>query len=175
MKRLALNWPSVQGLVGEITHQIVSDEWKPDRIVGISRGGLPAAVMLSQYFGTPMTPLVVSLRDSHETVSNNELAGLALGYDPATVVSDKNLRRNILIVDDINDSGATQEWIKADWQTSCFPQSKEWERVWHTNVRFAYLVNNAGSTANADYLGMEIDKRESDVWVEYPWENWWRA
>jgi len=173
MKRLVLTWPIVQGLVGDIVHQLVSDEWKPDRIVGISRGGLAPAVMLSQYFGAPMTPLVVSLRDSNESVSDTTLSGVALGYDPATATADKRLRRNILIVDDINDTGATQAWIKADWQNSCFPQSKDWSKVWHHNVRFAYLVNNAASTGNADYLGMEIDKRENDQWIVYPWEHWW--
>jgi len=24
-----------------------------------------------------------------------------------------------------------------------------------------------------DYTGMEINKAENDVWVDFPWEDWW--
>ena len=33
-------------------------------------------------------------------------------------------RKKILIVEDINDSGATLQWIKKDWESGCFPDEK---------------------------------------------------
>ena len=45
--------------------------------------------------------------------------------------------KNILIVDDINDTGATFNWIKKDWQSGCLPDNEAWNNVWGNNVRFA--------------------------------------
>jgi hypoxanthine phosphoribosyltransferase len=61
-------------------------------------------------------------------------------FDPMTSVYDG--RKNILIVDDINDSGATLNWIKEDWQSGCFPKDKRWKQVWGNNVRVACLYDN---------------------------------
>jgi len=48
--------------------------------------------------------------------------------------------------------------------------------VWNNNVRFAVVVDN---TANAfrkpiNYTGMEINKLENPVWIDFPYENWWK-
>jgi len=24
-----------------------------------------------------------------------------------------------------------------------------------------------------DYVGLELNKKENNVWVDFPWENWW--
>ena len=90
---------------------------------------------------------------------------------------DPALRKNILIVDDINDSGATFDWIVADWQAGCFPQELEtWRTIWNSTTRFAVLVDNLASSAKlqVDYAGKEINKAEEDVWIDFPWEVWWR-
>ncbi len=51
-------------LVREILRQMHQDSWKPDYIVGITRGGLEPANMISQYLEIPMQALNISLRDS---------------------------------------------------------------------------------------------------------------
>ena len=155
---------------------------KPDYIIGISRGGLTPAIMLSHWFDIPMKPLQVSLRDGGECVSDLSSAEDAFGYvtqleipgPPNLVRSDPALRKNILIVDDINDSGATFNWIKEDWQKSCFPQeTNAWNSVWQQNVRFATLTENLASEFDGvvQYVCHEINKAEEDVWLVYPWEN----
>ena len=70
MKKVYLNWTHIKNYVHEILHQIAKTSWRPDYVVGISRGGLLPAVMISQYFNIPMKPLQVSLRDNIETVSD---------------------------------------------------------------------------------------------------------
>jgi hypothetical protein len=41
-------------------------------------------------------------------------------------------------------------------------------------VRFAAMIDNLSSKFNdIDYCGEEINKAENDVWVVFPWENWW--
>ena len=83
--------------------------------------------------------------------------------------------KNILIVDDINDQGSTLNWIMEDWQSGCFPDGERWSQMWGTNVRFAVLVDNLSSKCvrEVDYCGLEINKAEEDVWVEFPYEEWW--
>jgi xanthine phosphoribosyltransferase len=166
----------------KIIRELSHDNWKPDYIVGLTRGGLIPATMLSHYLEVPLQTLNVSLRDSElGPESNLWMAEEAFGYVPAdeqeTLKSrwDISRRKNILIVDDINDSGATLQWIKDDWQSGCLPnEATAWNSVWNKSVRFAVLVNNQASNfKDVDYVGKEINKLETPAWVVFPWENWW--
>ena len=173
--KLILDWGQVNKLSLELARTISISGWMPERIVGIDRGGLPLGVMLSHYFGVPFTSLAVSLRDSSRKESNLNLPQFAVGiFNPADEdESEPGLKQNILIVDDINDTGATQQWIKEDWRSRCIPEDEAWDHVWHNNVRFATLIHNESSTSPIDYSAMDINKAEKDVWVVFPWENWW--
>jgi hypoxanthine phosphoribosyltransferase len=123
--------------------------------------------MISQYFDVPCETLKVSLRGhggDNSTESNLWMA------------SDAFVGKNILIVDDINDSGATINWILNDWESSCFPGDQKWESdIWNANVRFATVFDNLASDARIamDYVGEEINKAENPVWIEFPFEEWW--
>jgi xanthine phosphoribosyltransferase len=167
MNKLIIDDKMFKGLVANICRDISNDGWRPDYVVGITRGGLPAATMISHYFDVRMEALKVSLRDSDTgPESNLWMAEDAYGYG--------GVKKKILIVDDINDSGATLEWIINDWKSSCLPNDPEWNNIWSDNVRFAVVVNNSGSKFLYNtYNGMEINKSEKDVWVEFPYENWW--
>jgi xanthine phosphoribosyltransferase len=167
MNKLIINQQELNGLVNKICRDIVISDWRPDYVVGLSRGGLVPAVMISHYLNIPMRPLQVSLRDGGDCVSDLGMAEDAFGHL-------ENLK-NILIVDDINDTGATFNWIMKDWPSGCFPSDPTWEEVWNDNVRFAVLVDNLASKCEApmDYVGKEINKAENDVWVDFPWEDWW--
>lgn len=168
MNKLVISNTEFKGMLINIARQMSKDNWKPDYIVGLTRGGLQAAVMLSHYLDVPMHTLNVSLRDSDVgPESNLWMAEDAFGYNKAPV--------NILIVDDINDSGATLNWIMKDWPAGCFPDGTRWQEMWGTNVRFAVLVDNLSSNCvcEVDYCGLEINKAEDDVWVEFPYEEWW--
>lgn len=162
MKKIYYTWTQVQGACLEIARQMSVDDWRPDYIVGITRGGAVPAVLLSQYTGIPMRPLPVSLRDSGECLSD-----LAMAEDAFD-------GKKILIVDDINDTGATIAWIKHDWPSGCFPKNKKWNDIWGKNVRFAVLTHNQSSKfKDPDYSVWTVNKKEEDCWLVYPWENFW--
>jgi hypoxanthine phosphoribosyltransferase len=183
MKTIAYNNEQITGMVLEIIRQITLDGFKPDYIVGITRGGLVPALMISHFLNIPMHTLRVSLRDgtadcevncwmsedAYGLISPSELEG------GRGSLSNSSARKNILIVDDINDTGATVEWIKNDWQSSCMPNSSAWEEVWNGNVKFATLVNNEASNfKDIDYHAVTINKLQEPSWVDFPWENWWK-
>jgi len=171
MKKIYYTWRDVERQTQEILRQIQHDAWRPDYVVGLTRGGLVPANLISQYLGCRMETLKVSLRDNGENgcESNLWMAEDAFGYD-------REIAKNILIVDDINDSGATLNWIKQDWQSSCFPNEDHWNYVWGDNVRVATLVDNEASASkiNVSYSAIGLNKAEEDCWIVFPWEDWWR-
>jgi len=171
MKKIYHTWQDVESQTQEILHQIfIKDSWRPDYVVGLTRGGLVPANLLSQYLGCRMETLKVSLRDGTECESNLWMAEDAFGhemYEP----------KNILIVDDINDTGATLNYIREDWMSSCFPKDKRWKEVWGNNVRVACLYDNESSKSKLDvtYSAVTINKADKDVWIVFPWESWWQS
>jgi hypoxanthine phosphoribosyltransferase len=164
MKKVYVSWNDVQRQVQELIRQMWKDGWTPDYVVGITRGGLVPANLISQYLGCPMETLKVSLRDNGDCESNLWMAG------------DAFEGKRILIVDDINDSGATLTWIKNDWPSGNFPDDEKWNAVWGDNVRVAALYNNEASrsTLDVDYTAESINKLEDPCWIVFPWEEWWR-
>jgi len=175
------DWVTIRDWVNTISFQMYKDGWRPDYIVGLTRGGLVPAVMMSNSLDIPMHALKVSLRDGGDTESNCWMAEDAFGYVSATAVprpegdptNDPALRKNILVVDDINDTGATLDWIIEDWQSSCLPNDTAWADVWGNNVRFAVLIDNLSSkfSRKVNYCAKTINKAERDVWIVYPWER----
>ena len=185
MKRICYSWQQVERLTQHIIREISLSQWRPDYVVGLTRGGLVPANLISQYFDVPMETLKISLRDGgdHGSESNLWMAEEAFGYVPHEQQSviqsrwDPGFKKNILVVDDINDTGATLDWLRQDWQSGCLPnETNAWNRVWNHNVRFAVLVDNlsSGCGVKMDYVGTEINKAEDTSWIVFPWEDWWQ-
>lgn len=171
MKKDYYTWGKVERSCKEIADQLKKDNFIPDYIVGITRGGAVPAIMLSNLLKIPMRPLEVSLRDSGVAVSATDMAEDAAGYDEAEYCFVEEKRKKILIVDDINDSGATINWIKADWEKSIGKKFTDWGDVWHKNVKFATVTNNTASAATIDYASVYINKLVNPCWVVFPWED----
>ena len=178
MNKHYYTWGHIEKMCIDIAMQMQKDNWKPDYIIGITRGGNVPATILSHMLGVRCEALKVSLRDDEtDCESNAWMAEDAFGYVPeeerAVTKSrwDVNRRKNILIVDDINDTGATLNWIKKDWPASCLPNESTWGTVWNKNVRFATLTENLASEfESVNYSAHEVNKAEEDVWLVYPWE-----
>jgi len=176
MKKIYHTWQDIENQTQEILRQITLSNWRPDYVVGLTRGGLVPANLISQYLDCPMHTLKVSLRDSTEQESNLWMAEDAFGYPAHDPMASGDSRKNILIVDDINDSGATLNWIMKDWQNSCFPKDKRWKGIWGSNVRVAVLVDNESSKSKfpISYSAIDLNKAEEDAWIVFPWEAWWK-
>jgi hypoxanthine phosphoribosyltransferase len=105
-----------------------------------------------------MYALKVQLRDGEEDTETN-------AWMPEDVTDGKN----ILIVDDINDTGDTLAWIRDDWEKSVFKGDIAFH--WHKRIRVAVLVNNLASNEQIDWCAMDINKVEDPSWIVFPWEK----
>lgn len=140
--KIYLTWDDVEKYCMRDLPEKLGD-WKPDVIVGILRGGLIPAVMMSHQINVPMKSLHWQTRDGEwQEVNTDILAYCAAG-------------KNVLFVDDINDSGKTMTEISKMYGTD------------KGNVRFASMVDRASTTFGVDYLGLKV---LSDNWVVFPWE-----
>lgn len=165
MKLITYDWRRVERSLQDIAMQMYKDNWRPDYIVGITRGGLVPAVMLSHMTDIPMHTLCVQLGAEgleENTESNCWMAEDAYGYNEK--------QKNILIIDDINRGGDALAWLMNDWKSSCLPgDTLTWESVWHNNVKFAALMSDPNSIVETDYFSTELPT-DLETWVEFPWE-----
>jgi hypoxanthine phosphoribosyltransferase len=123
-----LEWGAIDLAVDLIAIQITEDDWKPRKICGVSRGGLVPGVMLSHLLNVPFEPIT-----------------------PSTILLDS---KDVLIVDDIYDSGATIKQLK---------------RL-NPNVRTAVvLFNDQHDVYEVDYYG---DDYCGEQWIVFPWESY---
>ena len=176
IKKHYYSWNDIERMCTELVTSMYTSNYMPDYIVGITRGGNVPATIISNMLNVPCEALKVSLRDNKKLESNTTMAEDAFGYNNGTKVSgsrwDPGLRKKILIVDDINDTGATFNWIIQDWQKNCFPEQDAWKTVWGNNVKFAVLTENLSSHFHlTNFFTHEVNKVEEDIWLVYPWED----
>lgn len=166
MKPIDYDWIKVDKAIQHIAMQMYQSEWRPDYIVGITRGGLIPAVMLSHMTNIPMHTLSIQLGAEgleENTESNCWMAEDAFGY--------KDKQKNILVIDDINRGGDALAWLMNDWKEGCLPNDTlTWESVWHNNVKFASLIMDPNSIVDTDYYYEELYS-EDENWVTFPWEK----
>jgi xanthine phosphoribosyltransferase len=162
MKNRKYTWDGVEEAVNSIAMQMFKDEWRPDYIVGITRGGLIPAVLLSHTTDIPMHTLCVQL----------ESDGLEENTESNTWMAEDGLieKKKVLIIDDINRGGDAIDWIMNDWHSSVAGVISD-DDAWHNNIRFASLIDNPNSKVPMDYCNDEIDLDEEGIWVEFPWES----
>jgi len=136
--------------VETLARLLEADAWRPDFLVGIGRGGLVPAAYLSHRTGLQMLSVDHS---SGEAGFGEEL----LDKLAAKIRSGSN----ILIVDDINDSGGTIQYLRAAIEAKIGEPGR---------LRVAVLVHNVRSKAKAEYHGSEIDRDRDKRWYVFPWE-----
>jgi len=174
VKKHYYSWHDIENMCVNIITQMYADNWRPDYIVGITRGGNVPAIIISHMTGIRCESLKISLRDGGGgSETNCWMADDAFGYEFDEVNTESRTvdPKKILVVDDINDTGETFNWLMQDWESSCRPQDERWQSIWGDSVRFAVLTENLSSRFDhVNYSVHEVNKAEEDVWLCYPWE-----
>jgi len=153
MSVIRYRYDSFTGDVIDLARKIQLSNWLPDYVVGIARGGLVPATYLAQWFNVPMRTIYCSFRDSPSEK-----------IDIQSIDQDLSFGKNLLIVDDIVDSGDS------------FKQIREvLDSIEHRpeQVRTAALWLNTDQPEDIDYAVREISRVENQSWIVFPWENFW--
>lgn len=140
-----LTWDDYQTLLANIVANVNK---KPDCIVGLTRGGLVPAVQLSHYFDVPLFVVNVSLRD-------NKVGSDTFDWKQLEQFS------NVLVVDDINDSGSTMVLVSSYLCSAILP----------TRFQTATLLSKSSSMFVPHLVGEVINKEEEHQWIVFPWEK----
>lgn len=142
-----------------IVQNMKNDNWTPDVIVGILRGGIIPAVYISHMFNnTPLVSMEWSLRD---IAVGKKIPSELDGY----LFSDSK----ILLVDDICDSGNTLKEVQNILVGKY--QSEKYGLPGLNNIKSAVLHYNMGQdTFEPNYCHIKIDKIIVNEWIVYPWE-----
>lgn len=175
MKKIYYTWQDTDTASNAIIADLAVDKWCPDYIVGIIPNGLSLALLLSNKLNVPLNTLNVQPKlDNNE--SNLWMAEEAFGYNDTEKTGiggarwDPGLRKNILIVDNTNNTGTLFNWIKDDWQSGCFPnEDNAWNSVWGKNVRFATMAEDVNCEFDVSYYWDTVNIE--DTLLVYPWEK----
>jgi len=128
--------------IDNIIKNITEVKFNPFMIVGITRGGLIPATVLAHRLDIP--------------TSRVEVINWSRNKIPEEVYFAHNCDLPILIVDDIVDTGYTQENIHA----------------FLPNAKYAALLYNVGQTiAEPDFYGRIINKTIDPSWIDFWWET----
>jgi hypoxanthine phosphoribosyltransferase len=143
-----VSWASVQRLSHRLAMMIRKDKFHPEIVVAIARGGYVPARLLCDYLD--LTDLR-SIRIVHYTAgaAKQRTAELVEG------LCHDLCGKQVLLVDDISDTGDTLELARAHLQANNAG-----------SIRIAVLQHKQTSTMLPDYFGQRIVKWR---WITYPW------
>ena len=136
--------------VRDLADQLAADDWTPDFIIGVGRGGLVPAVFLSHASGLPM--LSVDYSSQVKDFADEPLVKLA---------ARTRAGERLLFLDDINDSGRTITHLRTALAAAGAAPGA---------VRFATLIDNASSAERVEYRHRTIDRQVTKDWFVFPWE-----
>ena len=128
----------------KIANQLKSQKFKVDAIVGISRGGLFPAVRLSHALNIKM----YAHNPGNESALDDWL--------------DENKTTNILIIDEICDSGKTyNDLVQGMGEFATSPR----------NYKYAALLYNTDQAFDIDFWGHKFSRKETPEWFQFFWEK----
>lgn len=122
-------------------------------VLGIKRGGLPPATMISNHCGIPISLVTYQTRDGEDTVP--------VFLEPRIIENSDT----IILIDDILDSGKTIANIVSQLRNS-FPHKEL--------IGIFYYANKETYSALSMTIKIDkwnVDKISNGEWIVFPWED----
>ncbi|MEW5997135.1 MAG: phosphoribosyltransferase [Candidatus Micrarchaeota archaeon] len=148
MKLLRLSWDGTAKLCERLASSVSASGFRPGVIVGISRGGLVPARLLSDILG--ISGLYVIRVSFYTGVGRAAAAPEILQPLPSRLGG-----KRVLLVDDVSDTGKSLAVAKRHVQ-----------EMGAAEVRVATLHFKPRSEFRPDFF-----VEETDAWIVYPWER----
>jgi len=143
-----LSWNDVEKYCGFIHSKMLSNQYQPNAIIGLLRGGVIPARIFSDYFNILLDffALDVKLYNGVNKTRDKPVIG------PFSLNSIKG--RKILLLDDIYDSGRTMEAVL--------------EYLKGEDITTATLLWKETAPKKPDYYAQIAEK---NTWIIFPWEK----
>ena len=146
-------WSNMESYTAELIRLMQLEGYSPQVVLGPGRGGYIPGVMLSHYFEIPFEGFLWQTRDG-DVEDSVALENILSKYN----------NHNILIVDDINDTGTTLHSIANVIDKNNL----------NSNVKYATIFTKQSSSFdNVDFSAVEIEL-DDDSWIVFPYEEWWK-
>ena len=148
-ERERLSWTSFGEASRRMAQQVVDDDYVPDMILAIARGGLLVAGALGYALGVKN---LYTMNVEYYTGVDQRLE-VPMILPPTPDLVDVHDQR-VLIADDVADTGHTLALVKE----FCVGKVAE--------VRCAVLYEKPRSVVKCEYVW-----RSTDLWIEFPWSD----
>ena len=147
-------WENMESYLADLMRMITLDSFNPGVVIGPGRGGYIPGVMLSHYLNVPFEGFSWQTRDGDFEDS-----------EQLQTILNKYGNTDILVIDDINDTGSTLTAI-AEFINK--------NNNLYSDIRYATIFNKQSSSFDSvDYYAEEIEL-ENNNWIVFPYEEWWK-
>ena len=158
-EKLIIDWKQYNLITEKLAIQIFQSGYKPDMLIGIMRGGAPIIDVLSRIFKLKCAYLAV---ESYSGKGIEDQQGeLVFSREMSSTVQE--MRGNILLCDDLSDTGVTLnrsiDWLKK------YPQLKGKIK----SIKTAVLWKKADSTFEPDFCAQKL---KENPWIVQPFEKY---
>lgn len=150
---LSVDWPGYHRLIERLAAQIHESGYRFDSLLCLARGGLRPGDVLSRIFDVPLAILAAS---SYRAAGGTVQGELDIARYITTTGAD--LHGRLLLVDDLADTGATIERVRAHLHER-YPAI--------TEIRSAVLWVKDGACADPEYAVVRLPDRP---WIRQPFE-----
>ena len=141
-----INWTEYGNLADALAEKVRSHPEKFDLIIGIARGGIPVAMVVSDHLNVKLD--IINVKSYNGIKERNPPRIL-------TTLTEAVKGKNVLLVDDLVDQGDTMARVSEYLQGQS-------PRV----LKTAVLFKKPWSTTEPDYFLEIVDK-----WIVFPWEH----
>lgn len=140
-------WNQIYDMLLDLANKIQGDGYKPDVIIGIARGGLVPARILSDFLETP--ELAIIQIEYYVSIAQTRQEPI-LKKSLHTQITDKKA----LLVDDVSDTGKSLQLAKNHLQQQ---GAKE--------IKTATLYAKPQTITKPDYC-----EKQTSNWIVFPWD-----
>ena len=157
MTDLHVSWDDYNKKIEELAMVIHNDGYKFNQIICIAKGGLRVGDILARIFNVPFA--VMSVESYHGDGVKDEQGQIVFGNSLAKTTP--NIGSNVLLVDDLADSGLTLE--------KCVKWLDHYHGFFIDDLRTATLWVKGVSAYTPTYY---VDYLEDSPWIHQPFEKY---
>ena len=157
-EKLIVSWDQYNETVEKLAIQIEESGYKPTILIGIMRGAAPMIDVLSRVFKLKCAYLAVESYSGEGT--EDQQGELVFSREMSSTV--QVMRGNILLCDDLSDTGVTLN-KRIDWLKQYPPLQGNIK-----SIKTAVLWKKKDSTFEPDYCAQKLD---SNPWIVQPFEH----